>query len=143
MPGLDVVGSTSDSEEGIRDIAGLSPDVVLIDTEMNRANGIDICRRALAANDRTKVTGLTSYLDPDERRRAYRAGVNGYLLKNVDTENLGNWIRLAVGRGTTEHHNLPRSMGFPRPPFSTPKASRWPEHFVQTALDILASSCQA
>ncbi len=62
MPGLDVVGSTSDGEEAIRDIAGLSPDVVLIDTKMKQANGIDICRRALAAGDRTKVTVLTSYL---------------------------------------------------------------------------------
>ena len=43
MPGLDVVGSTCDSEEAIRDIAGLSPDVVLIDTKMKQTDGIDIC----------------------------------------------------------------------------------------------------
>ena len=96
MPGLDVIGSTCDSEEAIREIAGLSPDVVLIDTKMKQADGIDICRRALAAGEQTKVAVLTSYLDPDERRQAYRAGVNGYLLKDVDTGNLANWIRLAV-----------------------------------------------
>ncbi|MCH8298151.1 MAG: response regulator transcription factor [Chloroflexi bacterium] len=98
MPGLDVVGSTSDSEEAIRDIAGLRPDVVLIDTKMKQANGIDICRRVLAAGEPTKVAVLTSYLDPDERRQAYQAGVNGYLLKDVDTANLANWIRLAINR---------------------------------------------
>ena len=98
MPGLDVVGSTSDSEEAIRDIAGLRPDVVLIDTKMKQANGIDICRRVLAAGEQTKVAVLTSYLDPDERRQAYQAGVNGYLLKDVDTANLANWIRLAINR---------------------------------------------
>ena len=98
MPGLDVVGSTSDSEEAIRDIAGLRPDVVLIDTKMKQANGIDICRRVLAADEPTKVAVLTSYLDPDERRQAYQAGVNGYLLKDVDTANLANWIRLAINR---------------------------------------------
>ena len=100
MPGLDVVGSTSDGEEAIRDIAGLSPDVVLIDTKMKRADGIDICRRALAAGEKTTVAVLTSYLDPNERRLAYLAGVNGYLLKDVDTGNLANWIKLVVGRGT-------------------------------------------
>ncbi len=102
IPGLDVVGSTSDSEEAIRDIAGLSPDVVLIDTKMKQADGIDLCRRALAAGEQTKVAVLTSYLDPNERRQAYQAGVNGYLLKNVDTANLANWIRLAVGCSTDD-----------------------------------------
>ena len=105
MPGLEVVGSTSDGEEAIRDIGGLNPDVVLIDTKMKRADGIDICRRALCADGHLKVAVLTSYLDPDERRRAFSVGVNGYLLKDLKdggTDNLANWIRLAVGRATEE-----------------------------------------
>jgi DNA-binding NarL/FixJ family response regulator len=52
----------------------------------------------LAADNNTTVAILTSYLDPDERRLAYQAGVDGYLLKDVDTDNLANWIKLAVGR---------------------------------------------
>ena len=72
--------------------------MVQIDTKMKRGNGIDICRRALAAGDRATVAILTSYLDLDERRQAYQAGVDGYLLKDVDTNNLANWIRLAVNR---------------------------------------------
>ncbi|MEE8465934.1 MAG: response regulator transcription factor [Dehalococcoidia bacterium] len=97
MPGLDVVGSTGNGEEAIQDIAGLSPDVVLIDTKMKQTDGIDLCRRALAAGKQATVAILTSYLDADERRQAYQAGVSGYLLKDVDTENLAAWIRLAVG----------------------------------------------
>ena len=96
MPGLEVVGSTCDGEEGIRAIGGLNPDVVLIDTKMKQADGIDLCRRALAADEQTKVATLSSYVDPDERRQAYQAGVTGYLLKDVDTVNLANWIRLAA-----------------------------------------------
>ena len=105
MPGLDVVGATCDGEEAIRDIAGLSPDVVLIDTKMKQGDGIDLCRRALAADEQAKVAILTSYLDPDERRQAYQAGVNGYLLKDVDTDNLTNWIRLAVSPDSEDHEN--------------------------------------
>ncbi|MBC8281133.1 MAG: response regulator transcription factor [Chloroflexi bacterium] len=96
MPGLDVVGSTCNGEDGIREIAGLNPDVVLIETKMKQADGIDICRRALAADEQATIAVLTSYLDPDERRLAYQAGVDGYLLKDVDTSNLANWIKLAV-----------------------------------------------
>ncbi|PKB71544.1 MAG: hypothetical protein BZY87_04645, partial [SAR202 cluster bacterium Io17-Chloro-G6] len=85
-------------------IPGLNPDVVLIDTKMKQADGIDLCRRALAADKKVRVAILTSYLDPNERRQAYQAGVNGYLLKDVDTDNLAKWIRLAAGRdpGVTE-----------------------------------------
>ncbi len=100
MPGLDIVGATCGGDEAIRGIEGLSPDVVLIDTKMKRADGIDICRRALAADNNATIAILTSYLDPDERRLAYQVGVNGYLLKDVDTGNLVNWIKLVVGRGT-------------------------------------------
>jgi DNA-binding NarL/FixJ family response regulator len=96
IPGLDVVRSTSDGESAIREIAGLSSDVVLIETKMKRSDGIDICRRALAADDQTTVAVLTSYLDPDERRLAYQAGVDGYLLKDVGTSDLADWIKLAV-----------------------------------------------
>jgi len=37
---------------------------VLIETQMKRADGVDICRRALAAECQTTVAVLTSYLDP-------------------------------------------------------------------------------
>lgn len=102
MPGLDVVGSTCNGDEAIREIEGLSPDVVLIETKMKQADGIDICRRALAADDQATIAVLTSYLDPDERRQAYQVGVDGYLLKDVDTGNLANWIKLAVQREQDE-----------------------------------------
>ena len=98
MPGVDVVGSTCDGDQAIREIEGLNPDVVLIDTKMKLADGMEICRRAVAIDNQATVAILTSYLDPEERRLAYQAGVNGYLLKDVDTGNLANWIRLAVGR---------------------------------------------
>ena len=57
---------------------------------------MDICRRAIATDNQATVAVLTSYLDPDERRLAYQAGVDGYLLKDMDTGNLANWIKLAV-----------------------------------------------
>ena len=96
MPGIAVVGSACNRDQAIREIKRLNPDLVLIDTKMKQSDGIELCRRALATDDQTTVAVLTSYLDPDERRRAYQAGVDGYLLKDVDTLNLANWIRLAV-----------------------------------------------
>jgi len=48
---------------------------------------------------------LTSYLDPDERRLALQVGVDGYLLKDVDTDNLANWIKVAVHQQRNEEAN--------------------------------------
>ena len=74
----------------------LWPDLVLVDTKMKQADGMDVCRRVLGVDEQIKVAVLTSYLDPDERRQACEAGVEGYLLKIVDTHSLSGWIRLAV-----------------------------------------------
>ena len=101
VQGLEVVGSTSNSEAAIRDVVALCPDLVLIDLKMKQADGIDVCRRLLATREQTKVVVLTSYLDPEERRQVYEAGVDGYLLKIVDTGSLSDWIRLAVKREPT------------------------------------------
>ena len=99
LPGLDVVGTTCDGESGLRQIEELHPDVVLLDTKMKRSGGMDICRRACAITNGGKVAILTSYIDPEERRLAYQAGVAGYLLKEVDTPNLARWIVLLVEDG--------------------------------------------
>ena len=80
-------------------IEKLLPDVVLLDTKMKRADGMDICRRACANANGGKIAVLTSYIDPEERRLAYQAGVHGYLVKEVDTPNLARWIALLVGDG--------------------------------------------
>ena len=96
LPGLEVVGTTCDGEGGLRQIEKLHPDVVLLDTKMKRADGMDICRRACASTNGGKIAILTSYIDPEERRLAYQAGVSGYLLKEVDTPNLARWIALLV-----------------------------------------------
>jgi DNA-binding NarL/FixJ family response regulator len=75
--------------------------LVLIDTKMKQADGMDVCRRVLGDDEQIKVAVLTSYLDPDERRQACEARVGGYLLKIVDTHSLSGWIRLAVERKPT------------------------------------------
>lgn len=97
LPGLEVVGTTCDGASGLRQIEELHPDVVLLDTKMKRADGLDICRQICSADGESKVAVLTSYIDPEERRLAYQAGVSGYLLKEVDTPNLARWINLLVG----------------------------------------------
>ena len=95
------MGFTSDSEAAIREIVTLFPDLLLIDTNMKQADAMGVCRRVLGAGEQIKVAVLTSHRGPDERRQACEAGVEGYLLKIVDTNNLSDWIRLVVERNPT------------------------------------------
>jgi DNA-binding NarL/FixJ family response regulator len=90
---IEVVGTAGNGEYGLSKIHQLRPDLVLLDPKMKAGNGMDVCRRACSINSGPKVTVLTSYVNPEERRTAIQSGVEGYLLKEVDTENLVAWIR--------------------------------------------------
>jgi DNA-binding NarL/FixJ family response regulator len=93
LPDMDVLGTTGDGGDGLRQIKELQPDVVLVDIKMRNANGMEVCRKACAISSSTKVAVLTPYVDPEERRMALQAGVRGYLLKEVDTLRLAQRIR--------------------------------------------------
>ena len=84
---MDVVGETGDAAEGLRQIEALHPDVVLLDIKMNRANGVEGCRRASSTGG-VRAAILTSYIDAEERRNAKKAGARSYLLKDADTRKL-------------------------------------------------------
>ncbi len=91
---MEVVGTTGDSEKGLRQVGQLRPDLVFLDVKMKKVDGMEVCRRVCDSGNGTKVAVLTSYTDPEERRQAYLAGASGYLLKDVDTPKLAEWIRL-------------------------------------------------
>ena len=92
--GMEVVGNTDDAEDGLRQVNQLRPDLVLLDVKMKNADGMAVCRRVCSSSDGVKVAVLTSYSDPEELRQAYLAGASDYLLKEVDTPKLAQWIRL-------------------------------------------------
>ena len=91
---IEVVGATGDSEEGLRLVSQLHPNLVLLDVKMKNANGMEVCRRACSSSNGVKVAVLTSYGDPEERRKVYQSGAQEYLLKEVDTPKLAQSIRL-------------------------------------------------
>ena len=102
LPDMDVLGTTGDGCEGLRQIKELRPDLVLVDIKMRNADGIEVCRQACATSDGTKVAVLTSYIDPEERRMVRQAGGRGYLLKKVDTLRLAQCIRRLACPGSDE-----------------------------------------
>lgn len=88
-----VVGETGDPQEGVRLVQELQPDVTLLEVKMRETNGLEVCRKLVAADGHGKVIVLTSYVDQEERRQVHQAGAAGYLLKEIGTGKLGRELR--------------------------------------------------
>ena len=115
-----VVGEASDGEEAVRLATAVQPDVVLMDLSMPRVDGLEATRRLREAGVPSRVLILTSFADGEGVRDAVRAGVTGYLMKDVLKSELLTAIRLAADGVPTLHpraqQHLMRGIAEPETP---------------------------
>lgn len=115
-----VVGEASDGEEAVRVTTALKPDVVLMDLSMPRVDGLEATRRLREAGIESRVLILTSFAEGEGVRDAVRAGVTGYLMKDVLKSELLAAIRLAADGVPTLHpraqQHLMRGIAQPETP---------------------------
>jgi DNA-binding NarL/FixJ family response regulator len=100
---VEVVAEAADGEEAVAAVERLTPDVALVDLVMPRVDGIEAIRRMRALKPETRVIVLTSFVDEDKMLPAVRAGAAGYLLKDVQPQELVGAIRTVHGGGTLLH----------------------------------------
>ncbi|MDX6687290.1 MAG: hypothetical protein QOF86_3418 [Baekduia sp.] len=93
---IEVVGVAADGADAVARCAELAPDVVLMDLDMPRMDGIEATRRVLADHPQTAVLVLTSFSDRPRILGAIEAGACGYLLKDVAAEEVADGIRAAA-----------------------------------------------
>jgi DNA-binding NarL/FixJ family response regulator len=96
QPDIEVVGEAVNGEEGLRTIAELSPDVVLMDVRMPVMDGLEATRRLLSgtSGDVPKVLMLTTFDLDDYVYAALRAGASGFLLKDASASELADAVRV-------------------------------------------------
>jgi two-component system nitrate/nitrite response regulator NarL len=86
--GVQVVASVSSGEEGVRRARELSSDLILLDIKMPGMTGIETLKALRADGINTPVVMLTMSREDADLVAALRAGAQGYLLKDIEPEEL-------------------------------------------------------
>jgi len=88
-PEMEVIAEAENGKEAIEKTRLLKPDIVLMDIGLPDITGIEATKRILeeSAFD-SKVVMLTAHISDEEVHDSLTAGANGYILKDINTENL-------------------------------------------------------
>ncbi|RPI24401.1 MAG: DNA-binding response regulator [Chloroflexota bacterium] len=100
QPDFEVVGEAADGSEVIRQVARLSPDVLLLDLEMPGMDGVEALRQLRSQSAGVQVIVFTAYDTDDRILGALQAGARGYLLKGAPRDELFRAIRVVSEGGS-------------------------------------------
>jgi DNA-binding NarL/FixJ family response regulator len=95
---IEVVGEAVDGVDAVAQTARLRPDVVLMDVRMPLLDGIAATERIIAdpALAATRVVVVTTFELDEYIHRALRAGASGFLLKDLDPDELRRAVRVVA-----------------------------------------------
>ena len=100
VDGIEIAGEASDGAECLALVPECKPDVILMDLQMPRMDGITAIGHLRSQFPEIAIVILTTYNEDDLMIRGLLAGARGYLLKDTNRENLLDTIQ-AAAKGET------------------------------------------
>ena len=100
VDGIEIAGEASDGAECLALVPECKPDVILMDLQMPRMDGITAIGHLRSEYPEIAIVILTTYNEDDLMIRGLQAGARGYLLKDTNRENLLDTIQ-AAAKGET------------------------------------------
>jgi two-component system nitrate/nitrite response regulator NarL len=104
--GIEVVASAGDGREGIRLSQELNPDIVLLDMRMPGMTGLEVLKQFQQLKFKPPVVMLTTSGDERDLVEALRNGAKGYLLKDMEPDNVVAALREIIKGETVVAPNL-------------------------------------
>ena len=105
---LHLIGEASSGEEGLELARALEPDLILLDLNMKGMSGIETLRALRDADLAARILILTVSDAADDLVAAIRAGADGYLLKEMEPEDLLAKLKEAAAGQVTLTERLTR-----------------------------------
>jgi two-component system nitrate/nitrite response regulator NarL len=91
--GIKVLGTTGNPDEAVRLLTEERPDLAIMDLRMMPTDGFSLLNRLRAEGIATPIVVLTMSDSQQDLARAFRMGVRGYLLKDMDPDDVIDAIR--------------------------------------------------
>jgi two-component system nitrate/nitrite response regulator NarL len=107
-PEFQFVGEAASGKEGIRLAHSLHPDMILLDLNMKDMNGVDVLKAIKDEGLDSRVIMLTVSDQPEDLMAALQAGADGYLLKDMEPEDLMQQLaeaargKITISEGLTQ-----------------------------------------
>jgi two-component system response regulator DegU len=106
---IEIVGEAASGEDAVEAVQRLAPDVVFMDVRMPGMGGLAATRAIHETRPDTKVILFTVEESRAAIAEAIRAGVSGYLLKDVGAEDLVRAAKMAMEGRAVIHPALTRA----------------------------------
>ncbi len=103
---IHIVGEAVDGEEAVAKAHLLQPEVILMDLQMPKKNGIEAILEIMDWDPKSKVIVLTSFDEDDMVFPALRAGAKGFMLKNSSPLDLVQAIHDVAGGKSWLHPDI-------------------------------------
>lgn len=95
---VDVIGRSNDSSKSLNEILRLKPDVVLVDLNMPKQDGLSLCEWLIKKRPKLKLVAFTGNVDLFSINEFLKVGGTGYLTKSISGKEIVNAI-LRVNAG--------------------------------------------
>lgn len=103
---LDVVGMTGNPFDALALVIETEPDVVLLDLRMRELSGLDVLQQIREARPEQCVVIVTTSIEESDLLEALKRGARGYLLKDMEPDNLVEKLHQAVSGETVVAQDL-------------------------------------
>ena len=139
---IEVVGEATDGAECLRLVPELNPDVILMDLQMPRMDGITAIEHLRKQHPEIAIVILTTYNEDDLMIRGLQLGACGYLLKDTSRESLLDTIQAAAKGETLLKLEILARVLAPQAPPKLASVAKNESTLTERELEVLQSAAR-